>query len=67
MGGQIQPQAVLEFLASHPGSRCEDIAAAVGADTKVMSPVLKNLKAGGKVRTEGQARGTKYFAGTGGG
>jgi len=65
-GGQVQPEAVLEFIASRPGSRCEDIAAAIGADTKAVSPVLKDLKADGKVRTEGQARGTRYFAGNGG-
>ena len=64
-GSQIQPQAVLEFIANHLGSRCEDIAAAIGADTKAMSPVLKNLKAGGKLRSEGHARGTRYFLGTG--
>ena len=64
-GSQIQPEAVLEFIANHLGSRCEDIAAAIGADTKAMSPVLKNLKADGKLRSEGHARGTRYFLGTG--
>ncbi len=65
VGGQIQPQAVLEFIASHPASRCEDIAAAIGADTKAMSPVLKNLKADGRLRSEGRGRGLRYFVGIG--
>ncbi len=65
VGGQIQPQAVLEFIASHPGSRCEDIAAGIGADTKAMSPVLKNLKADGRLRSEGRGRGLRYFVGIG--
>ena len=65
VGGQIQPRAVLEFIASHPGSRCEDIAVAIGADTKALSPVLKTLKAEGRAKSEGQARGMRYLVGTG--
>lgn len=66
-GGQIQPEAVVGFVASRPGSRCEDIAAALGADTKAVGPVLKVLKTDGRLRAEGQARGTRYFPGTGAG
>ena len=61
--GQVQPDAVLRFVGSHPGSRCEDIAASIGADTKALSLVLKELKTEGRLRAEGQARGTRYYAG----
>jgi len=60
--GQVQADAVLRFVAGHPGSRCEDIAGSIGADTKALSLVLKELKTDGRVRTEGQARGTRYYA-----
>ncbi len=60
------PAAILRYLASNPGSRCEDVASALEADTSTVSPVLKSLKTEGKARTEGQARGTKYFAVRGG-
>ena len=61
-GRQVQPEEVLQYITSHPGSRCEDIAATVGADTKAVSSVLRSLRAEDKVRSEGQARGTRYFA-----
>ncbi len=35
-GAQVQPEDVLQYITSHPGSRCEDIAASVGADTKTL-------------------------------
>ncbi len=66
-GRQIQPEEVLRYITSHPGSRCEDIAATVGADTKAVSSVLRRLRDEGKVRSEGQSRGTRYFVGTGSG
>lgn len=61
---QVDEGQVLKFLAAHPGSRSEDIAAALGTDTKDVSPVVKRLKADGKVRSEGQARGMRYYAGS---
>ena len=59
-GGRVQREAVVRFVTEHPGSRCEDIASALGADTKSVSPVLKALKDDGEVRAVGQARGTRY-------
>ena len=56
------PAAVLRYLTSHPGSRCEDVANALEEESSAVSPVLKALKAEGRARTEGKARGTKYFA-----
>ena len=58
---RVEPKEVLRYLSQHPGSRCEDVASAVGADTKAVGPVLRELKAKGKARSEGQARGTRYF------
>jgi hypothetical protein len=59
---QADPKAILRYLSSNPGSRCEDIAAALETDSRSLSPVLKTLKTEGKAKTEGQARGTRYFA-----
>jgi predicted transcriptional regulator len=46
------------------GIGAADIAAEVGADTKEVSPVLKSLKDEGKVKSKGQARGTRYYVGS---
>jgi hypothetical protein len=59
---QADPKTILRYLSSNPGSRCEDIAAALETDSRSLSPVLKALKTEGKAKTEGQARGTRYFA-----
>jgi hypothetical protein len=58
---QVQAEKVLQYLASHPGSRCEDIAAAVGAKTKAVTGAFKAIKTAGRVRSEGQARGMQYL------
>jgi hypothetical protein len=57
----VEAEFVLQTVARRPGIRAGDIAAEVGADTKDVHPVLKALKDEGKVRSEGQARGTSYF------
>jgi len=58
----VQAEDVLRYVVSNPGSRCAVIAAALDVDSKAVSPVLKELKTQGKVRSEGQARGMTYFA-----
>ncbi len=63
-GRQVQREDVLQYITSHAGSRCEDIAATIGADTKAVSSVLRSLRTEEKVRSEGQARGTTYFVET---
>ncbi len=63
-GRQVRHEDVLQYITSHPGSRCEDIAAVVDADTKTVGRVLKTMRSEGKVRSEGQARGTRYFVKT---
>lgn len=54
----------LEFVTANPGLRLEQIAAGIGMPTKGLKlPVIKLAEAGA-IYTEGQRRGTKYFAGS---
>lgn len=54
---------VFDHVKANAGHRLEEIAAALNLDTGVLKrPVAKLLEAK-KLRTEGQKRGTKYFAG----
>ena len=46
-GKQVNVKAVLKHVASNPGSRCAQIAEALGAESKAVSPALKDLKAQG--------------------
>ena len=59
---QADPDAVLRYVRNNPGSSAADVAGALDLDTKAVSPALKSLKEDGKARTEGKARGTRYFA-----
>lgn len=59
-GGHVQSDALLAYVRSHPGSRGEQIAAALSTDVTTMRPVMKELIATHKVRTEGQRRGMTY-------
>jgi len=52
--------ALLAYVRTNPGQRGEQIAAALGTDTKTMRPVMKRLISDGKVVTEGQKRGMTY-------
>ncbi|HEX6885436.1 MAG TPA: hypothetical protein VF530_18820 [Planctomycetota bacterium] len=53
-------EQLLEYVRSHPGSRGEEIAAALATDSATIRPVMKKLIASGKVTTEGQKRGMTY-------
>lgn len=60
-------EKLLTHISANPGLRGEEISAALGTDAKTMRlPVLQLIEAG-KIRTEGQRRGMKYFAGGRGG
>lgn len=55
------PDALIKFVKSKPGSNSEQLSAALGTDAASMRPVMHELIAAGKLRTEGQRRGTRYF------
>jgi hypothetical protein len=59
--GRVEPERVLKYLQAHPGSRAEDIAAALGTDAIGLRPSLQQLRADSTVRAEGKARATRYF------
>ncbi|HEV8244452.1 MAG TPA: hypothetical protein VGP93_01660 [Polyangiaceae bacterium] len=59
-GGSVDRQTLLAHVRSNPGSRGEQIAAALGTDVKVMRPIMKSLIADGEVETKGERRGMTY-------
>jgi hypothetical protein len=60
-------EQVLGYVRAHPGSRLEEIGRGLGTDTAGLKLPVKELLMTGRLRTEGQKRGTKYFVGGGGG
>ena len=57
---------ILTYVKTNPGCGAGDIASAVGSTTGDIRPVTAGLLSSKKLRTTGQKRGTKYFAGGGG-
>jgi hypothetical protein len=55
-------EAVLAHVREHAGQRGEQIAAALGTDTKTMRPAIHALIADNKITTQGQRRGMTYHA-----
>lgn len=56
---------VLAYVKKHPGSRLEEIGRGMGVETAGLKRPIQGLLAAGALRTEGQKRGTMYFAGKG--
>jgi hypothetical protein len=56
---------VLSYVKTHPGHRLEEIGRGLATDTAGLKLPVKELLASGRLRTEGQKRGTRYFAGGG--
>ena len=54
---------ILDHVRANPGQGSEQIGAAIGMSSKEMRLPIQKLIAEGQLRTEGQRRGTKYFAG----
>lgn len=61
--GRPDADSLLKYVKSNPGSRSEDVTAALGTNAASIRPVMHELIAEGRVRTEGQRRGMRYFAG----
>src|SRR5688572_22861974 len=55
-------EQVLGYVRAHPGSRLEEIGRGLRTDTAGLKLPVKELVTSGRLRTEGQKRGTKYFA-----
>jgi hypothetical protein len=53
---------VVSYLMSKPGLRTEELGAALKVPTDGLKPLIKKLVTGGRLRSEGVARGTRYFA-----
>ena len=69
-GGRRSPEGVaalgetvLAHVRANPGQRLEEIGRELGMPTKELKRPIPNLMEAGELRTEGQKRGTKYFAG----
>ena len=59
-------EAFLAHVKANPGQRLEEIAPALGEPTSDLKRPVAQLLAAKRLRTEGQKRGTRYFAGSGG-
>jgi UDP-N-acetyl-D-mannosaminuronic acid transferase (WecB/TagA/CpsF family) len=57
---RVAPEALLEYVKEHPGQRGEEIAAALGTDSRSMRPAMQKLIATKKVKTHGQRRAMTY-------
>jgi len=53
---------LLDYVTKHSGERGEQIAAALGTDTKTMRLPMRKLIGDGKIRTTGERRGMTYFS-----
>ena len=54
---------VISFIAKHPGLRIEEINRELGTSTKDLALPIRKLLAAKAIKTTGQRRSTKYFAG----
>jgi hypothetical protein len=61
---QALEEKVRGFIASHPGLRIEEINQQLSTKTSELALPLRKLIAARRVKTTGQKRSTKYFAGS---
>lgn len=52
---------LLGYVRKNPGQRGEDVAEAMGTDSKTIRLPMKKLIADGQVRTKGERRGMRYY------
>ena len=60
-------QRVATYVRAHPGQGLIEIAKGLGVSTDVLKLPVMKLMAAKQLKTTGQKRGTKYFAGGRGG
>lgn len=65
-GAATGSEDVLAHIRGNPGLRLEEMSTSMGVASASLRPAVQQLLAEGRVRTEGRARGTRYFAGGGG-
>jgi hypothetical protein len=58
-------EAVVAYVAKNPGVSVEQIKKAPGVETKDLQLPIVRMLAAMKLKTTGQRRGTRYFAGLG--
>jgi hypothetical protein len=54
-------EEIFRYLGAHPGLGVEQLSRSLDVDSKVLTLPIKKLVSGGRLRTEGQKRATKYF------
>lgn len=59
-GSSVDREELLTYVRNNPGSRGEQIAEALGTDSKALRPVMKALIEDRKVKTAGERRGMTY-------
>ncbi len=57
----MMSERIANFVQSKPGLRLEEIARDMGVESKLLKYPISKLLDAGVLRTEGQARGTRYF------
>jgi hypothetical protein len=55
--------SLIDYVRANPGQRGEQVADALGVDTKAMRRPMLALIADGAVRTKGERRGMRYYPG----
>ncbi|MFT4542004.1 MAG: hypothetical protein ACI841_002255 [Planctomycetota bacterium] len=57
--------SLVDYIQANPAAGMSDLVRAMGAEAPVVRGPLNELIAEGKIRKEGEKRGTKYFVGSG--
>jgi len=58
----MNPTRVLIYVRKHPGSTCGEIARKLEEKPALVSLALRELRAAGKLTSEGNTRGTRWSA-----